>query len=169
MSACCPLLTAANTPAKPLRRPIICICNDLYAPALRPLRQYARIIRFKKPSPQLIVKRLRDICEREVLEADTRALTTLVEVTGGDVRTCLNTLQFIKSKTNVVTESAVKSATVGSKDAGTTLNAMWNSLFVPIATKQRRKAIGLEDGKYVNRLAFQVQACGDYDKVVMGG
>jgi chromosome transmission fidelity protein 18 len=78
-------------------------------------------------------------------------------------------LQFIKSKTNSVTEQAVKSATVGSKDAGTTLNAMWNSLFVPVAVKQRRKGLGLEDGKYVNRLAFQVQACGDYDKVVMGG
>lgn len=26
----------------PLSRPVICICNDLYAPALRPLRQIAK-------------------------------------------------------------------------------------------------------------------------------
>lgn len=31
----------------PLKRPIICICNDLYAPALRPLREVARVFHFK--------------------------------------------------------------------------------------------------------------------------
>ena len=31
----------------PLKRPIICICNDLYAPALRPLREVARVVHFK--------------------------------------------------------------------------------------------------------------------------
>lgn len=88
-----PAKKKGNQPAKPLRRPIICICNDLYAPALRPLRQYARIVRFRKPSTQFIVARLREICDREKLSADTRVLTTLVELTGGDVRSCLNTLQ----------------------------------------------------------------------------
>lgn len=34
---------------RPLLRPIICICNDLYAPALRPLRDVARVFHFKKP------------------------------------------------------------------------------------------------------------------------
>lgn len=31
---------------KILRRPIICICNDAYVPALRPLRQLAFIVHF---------------------------------------------------------------------------------------------------------------------------
>ena len=99
-------LMIANTPAKPLRRPIICICNDLYvhvepssrlthryATALRPLRPFARVIRFRKPQAQFLVKRLREICDRETLVADMRVLTALVEVTTGDVRSCLNTLQ----------------------------------------------------------------------------
>jgi len=64
-----------------------------YATSLRPLRPYARVIRFRKPQPQLLVKRLRDICERETLSADMRVLTGLVEITTGDVRSCLNTLQ----------------------------------------------------------------------------
>jgi chromosome transmission fidelity protein 18 len=34
---------------RPLTRPIICICNDLYAPALRPLRDVARVFHFRKP------------------------------------------------------------------------------------------------------------------------
>lgn len=35
---------------RPLMRPIICICNDLYAPALRPLREVARVFQIRKPS-----------------------------------------------------------------------------------------------------------------------
>lgn len=35
---------------KPLSRPLIAICNDLYAPALRPLRAVAKLVHFKKPS-----------------------------------------------------------------------------------------------------------------------
>ena len=33
---------------QPLNRPLIAICNDLYAPALRPLRNIARLIAFKQ-------------------------------------------------------------------------------------------------------------------------
>lgn len=35
---------------QPLCRPIIAVCNDIYAPALRPLRAVAKVIQFKKPS-----------------------------------------------------------------------------------------------------------------------
>lgn len=69
------------------------VAHVRYATSLRPLRPYARIIRFKKPQAQFLVKRLREICEREGLEADLRVLTQLVEMTSGDVRSCLNTLQ----------------------------------------------------------------------------
>jgi chromosome transmission fidelity protein 18 len=64
-----------------------------YASSLRPLRQHARIVRFKKAQPQLVVNRLRNICERENMSAETRGLAALVEITEGDVRSCLNTLQ----------------------------------------------------------------------------
>ncbi|WRT65827.1 uncharacterized protein IL334_002777 [Kwoniella shivajii] len=163
-----PARKKSNTPARPLRRPIICICNDLYASSLRPLRPFARIIRFRKPQPQFLVKRLREICDREILSADLRSLTTLVDVTSGDVRSCLNTLQFIKSKSSVVTDEAIRNSSVGLKDSGTTLQSVWNTLFIPLAAKQRRKAIGIDDGRYVDRVSFAVQACGDYDKVVQG-
>ena len=36
--------------AQPLCRPIIAVCNDMYAPALRPLKGVAKIVQFKKPS-----------------------------------------------------------------------------------------------------------------------
>ncbi|WWC60447.1 uncharacterized protein I303_103019 [Kwoniella dejecticola CBS 10117] len=163
-----PARKKSNTPARPLRRPIICICNDLYATTLRPLRPFARVIRFKKPQPQILVKRLREICDRETLSADLRVLTTLVDVTSGDVRSCLNTLQFIKSKSSSVTDEAIRSSSVGMKDSGTTLQNVWNTVFIPLAAKQRRKAIGIDDGRYVDRLSFTIQASGEYDKIVQG-
>ncbi|WVQ93642.1 hypothetical protein IAU59_000718 [Kwoniella sp. CBS 9459] len=163
-----PARKKSNTPARPLRRPIICICNDLYASSLRPLRPFARVVRFRKPQPQFLVKRLREICDREVLSADLRVLTTLVDVTSGDVRSCLNTLQFIKSKSAVVTDDAIKSSSVGLKDSGTTLQSVWNTLFIPLAAKERRRTVGIDDGRYVDRVSFAVQACGEYDKLVQG-
>lgn len=36
--------------AQPLCRPLIAVCNDLYAPALRPLRAVAKIVHYKKPT-----------------------------------------------------------------------------------------------------------------------
>ena len=38
---------------KALQRPLIAICNDLYVPALRPLRAVARILHFTQPQVSL--------------------------------------------------------------------------------------------------------------------
>ncbi|WVO14672.1 hypothetical protein L204_102309 [Cryptococcus depauperatus] len=162
-----PAKKKSNSPARPLRRPIICICNDLYAPALRLLRPYARIVRFRKPQAQSLVVRLREICTRENLESDTRSLNSLIEITSGDVRSCLNTLQFIKSRSNEVTEAAIRSSSLGLKDIGSTLQTAWNTLFIPLPTKKRRNK-GVDDSHYLPRVVTIVQSCGDYDKLILG-
>ncbi|WVO24366.1 uncharacterized protein IAS62_005731 [Cryptococcus decagattii] len=163
-----PARRKSNTPGKLLRRPIICICNDIYAPALRPLRPYARIIRFRKPQAQSLVVRLRDICQREGLQADTRSLNTLVEMTSGDVRSCLKTLQFIKSKSPVVTEEAIRATSLGLKDTSTTLQTAWNALFVPLAAKKRRAQGNIDDTRYLPRIIPIINSCGEYDKLLLG-
>lgn len=78
---------------RPILRPIICICNDLYAPTLRPLRPVAKIIRFSPPTNVQLTRRLRTICDAEQLKADGKNLTLLAELSDGDLRNCLNTLQ----------------------------------------------------------------------------
>src|SRR5690242_14867632 len=55
---------------QPLCRPIIAVCNDLYAPALRPLRNVALIVQFKKTSPDKLANRLQLICRAENVKAD---------------------------------------------------------------------------------------------------
>ena len=82
-------------PLPPLRRPIICICNDPYAPALRPLRAAALHVSFTQPSAAALVARLREIARCEGMEVDDEALRALVDMVGGDVRSSVNTLQFV--------------------------------------------------------------------------
>ena len=77
-------------------------------------------------------------------------------------------IQFIKSKSPIVTSDLLKSSSVGLKDAGTSLQTVWNTLTIPVAAKQRRKIQAIDDGRYVDKLAFAIQSCGDYDKVLQG-
>lgn len=46
-----------------LRRPIIFICNDPYAKALRPLKEIALEIKINEANGERLLKRLRQICK----------------------------------------------------------------------------------------------------------
>lgn len=81
-----------------LARPIICICNDLFASALRPLRQAhagVRVVSMRRPTAAAIRQRLAEVCEKEGLRLEGKALLELIDMMDGDVRACLHALQFI--------------------------------------------------------------------------
>ncbi|KAK4051293.1 Chromosome transmission fidelity protein 18 [Microbotryomycetes sp. JL221] len=150
---------------RPLLRPIICICNDLYAPTLRPLRPLAKVVRFNAPTNAMLVTRLRDICDEEGLQADAKNLMLLAEVAEGDLRSCLNTLQFIKRRTAVVDEAAIRSSVVGMKDTGTSLSQVIERLF---RKPPRRKGASNSNDRYVHRIVRDVQTSGEYEKISQG-
>jgi len=66
-------------------RPLILICNDVYHPSLRPLRQsgLAEIIHVGKPSVEAVVNRLKSIFEKEGIRCDKDAARKLCEATWG--------------------------------------------------------------------------------------
>lgn len=66
-------------------RPLILICNDVYHPSLRPLRQsnLAEIIHAGKPSIDAVVGRLRSIFEKEAIPCDRDAARKLCEAAWG--------------------------------------------------------------------------------------
>ncbi|KAF4471696.1 chromosome transmission fidelity 18 [Fusarium albosuccineum] len=68
-----------------LMRPLILICNDVYAPALRPLRQsnLAEIIRVGKPTIDSVVGRLKTVFEKEGIPCDKDAARKLCEAAWG--------------------------------------------------------------------------------------
>ncbi|THH10289.1 hypothetical protein EW145_g1444 [Phellinidium pouzarii] len=107
-------------------------------------KPHARIIRFTRPADIYLTKRLRSICENEGLHADSRALSTLVGVTKGDMRGCLNTLQFIKARNQDVTENIIRTSTKGMKEGDASFTSVLSSLFSPLPRK-RVKELGLSE------------------------
>jgi len=104
-----------STTATYLRRPIICICNHKYAPALRPLLPYAVHFNVEPPSSARLVARLKAILNEEKMSmmGGGPLLHQLVVSSGGDIRSCLFTLQF---------------AAAESKDANDLSDALTHSL-----------------------------------------
>lgn len=68
-----------------LLRPLILICNDLYHPSLRPLRQssFAEIVRIRQPAMNMVVTRMQDIFSKEGFQCDSDAVRRLCEATWG--------------------------------------------------------------------------------------
>jgi chromosome transmission fidelity protein 18 len=120
-----------NYRAPKVRRPIICICNDLYAPALKPLVERALLFRLEPPSVQSLVTRLAFICKKEGVQADSRTLHALCELSNNDIRACLNTLQFLsKKKEKSLTGSVLISSTFGQKDILMNVFDIWRAVFL---------------------------------------
>ena len=77
------------------RRPIICVCNNQFAPALRPLRKIAQIHVFERTRQVKLVRRLKQVCKREGISTSERALKMMTDLLQRDVRSCLHMLQFV--------------------------------------------------------------------------
>jgi chromosome transmission fidelity protein 18 len=68
-----------------LLRPLVLICNDVYHPSLRPLRQssLAEIIHIRKPALNMVATRMHDIFVKEGIPCDTDGVRRLCEATWG--------------------------------------------------------------------------------------
>lgn len=123
---------------KCLRRPIIFICNHKYAPALRPLLPFARHFDVNPPIPARLVTRLKSILNNEKysLTSAGSLLHQLVVSTGGDIRSCLFTLQFAaaRSRDNTDFSQALSASLSGTgmkdhrTDIGTTLRCVFRNV-----------------------------------------
>jgi chromosome transmission fidelity protein 18 len=93
-----PKKSRRNNSNPPLGRPVVCLCNDLHAPALRPLREKARVVLFRPPPQERLVERLAAVCRSEGFPVERAALHLLAERTQCDIRACLNVLQLLASR-----------------------------------------------------------------------
>ncbi|KAI8617322.1 hypothetical protein BC830DRAFT_1114090 [Chytriomyces sp. MP71] len=166
----------AASKSRVLLRPIICICNDQYAPVLRPLRPIAQAYTFKPPAHRILANRLTEICRMEGLQTDLRTLMALCELTDGDIRSSLNTLQFFRGKSRILTvEMLGAGVSVGHKDMTRGLFKVWEDIFCVVDEKRRRKQKrGGEHEKdananrYIHRLLGLISASGEVDKILQG-
>ncbi|DBA73642.1 TPA: hypothetical protein ACH3X2_009627 [Trebouxia sp. C0005] len=148
--------------AQQLCRPIIAVCNDMYAPALRPLRGIAKIVQFRKPSVERLLQRLRSICEAEKLVIDRAALSRLCEQTECDVRSCLNTLQFLARKGRPIKVADLNGLSIGQKDISKGAFSIWQDL------TQIKRSAALQASAQQDSLLSTLQDFGDNPLVISG-
>ncbi|XP_036890394.1 chromosome transmission fidelity protein 18 homolog isoform X1 [Sturnira hondurensis] len=122
-----------------LMRPVICICNDQFAPSLRQLKQQALLLHFPPTVPARLMQRLQEISLRQGLQADPGALAALCEKTDNDIRACINTLQFLHGRgQRELSVRAVQTTRVGLKDQRKGLFSVWQEVFqLPRAQRRR--------------------------------
>ncbi|XP_068279462.1 chromosome transmission fidelity protein 18 homolog [Nyctibius grandis] len=126
-----------------LLRPIICICNDQYVPALRPLRQQSFLLNFPRTAPSRLAQRLCEIALRQGMRADTGALLALCEKTENDIRSCINTLQFLHGRgQKELSVQMVQTMKIGLKDQNKGLFSIWQEIFQ--LPKAQRHRIGMD-------------------------
>ncbi|KAG4303823.1 hypothetical protein PORY_002786, partial [Pneumocystis oryctolagi] len=153
---------------KILLRPIICICNDLYVAALRPIRQYAKIIYFKQTPTSSLVSRMRTICTNEGLSSNAQILTSLCEVFENDFRSCLNALQFYKTNgIDLTIESLDILKTKLKKDSSKSLNAILDKIFLFSNDNKNYKSNNISDNHTTLMEVYEIiQNYGDYEKLI---
>ncbi|XP_018612475.1 chromosome transmission fidelity protein 18 homolog [Scleropages formosus] len=163
-----------------LLRPIICICNDLYVPALRQLRQQAFILNFPQTQPSRLVQRLAEICRCQGMRVETGALMTLCEKTDSDIRSCINTLQFLHGRgQRQLDQRAVQSVKVGLKDQNKGLFSIWQEIFQLPRAKRKRIgddpfSLGEEGGlssagaQRLQHIVHLASSSGEYEKLTNG-
>jgi len=120
-----------------LNRPIICICNDQYVPALRQLRQVAFTLHFPPTIPSRLASRLLEVSLIEQLRIDMGCLLQLTDKTENDIRSCLNTLQFINEQGDNFKPEDIVKMEVGQKDMKKGFRSILAEVFrLPRSTKK---------------------------------
>ncbi|XP_063961943.1 chromosome transmission fidelity protein 18 homolog [Lytechinus pictus] len=175
----------------PLKRPIICICNDVYVPALKQLRQVAYVTHFPPTAAARLAQRMYAISKHNHLQTDLTSLMALCVKADNDIRSCLNTLQFLQQQGKPVTLGLIHSLNVGQKDQHKSLYTVWQQLFqLPKPKKkqytnphdlkqgQRLGAVsesmqGLDSDMTSLTARFHhmlhvIQACGEHEKLMQG-
>ncbi|XP_053610811.1 chromosome transmission fidelity protein 18 homolog [Plodia interpunctella] len=141
---------------QPLRRPVIAICNNLYASSLRPLRPVSHVVQMGGVSLSRLSSRLSAVSAREGLQAAPHAAAAVAARAGGDVRAALLLLRFVHAdRAAQLKIEDVMNASIGTKDCNKSII-------------QALQAIFTVNDKDASVITKTVQAAGDYDRLIDG-
>lgn len=90
------------------RYPIVMTANNPWDQKLRPLRDTAIMIQFKRLTERHVILVLKRICEAEKIECEDAALREICRRSEGDLRSAINDLQAIAEGYGRVTVSLVR-------------------------------------------------------------
>ncbi|KAI7740054.1 hypothetical protein M8C21_006230, partial [Ambrosia artemisiifolia] len=98
------------------------------------------------------------------------ALTALAEYTECDIRACLNTLQFLNKKKEMLNVLDISSQVIGRKDTSKSVFDIWKEIFQKRRLKGVRKSIDDCRSSFneFTSLHSLVSNCGNYDLILDG-
>lgn len=138
-----------------LLRPIIAVCNNLYAPVLEKLKPFCEIVAFRRPADSSLADRLDTICRVEGLKMSSQHIKDLIELSQGDVRNCVNNLQFLASEQKLEFDPTPR---------GKDYSWSWFSLVNALFQRDPRR----DSKEQLLDLSKQIELSGNYDRIVQG-
>lgn len=159
-----------------VKRPIICICNDLYGANLRQLRQMAFVVNFQSIDNSRLAERLIHISSKEHVDTDLTTMLALAEKSEGDIRSCISVIQFYDNMNKPLTLLDILKSNIGQKDQHKTLFNVWSSIFqiqrpkrmiTHSESRDQKQVVAMSDTSYKRRMTHileMVSSCGEYEK-----
>ena len=148
-----------------VKRPIICICNDIYAKSLISLRKEALVYNIKKVNEKKFFEKLLKISNIEKIPIDSNTIHSIMEFSKFDMRTCLNCLQLIKFNmknkifiNNIISDNN-KLKIFCNKDFNENLFNVWNKI---IYRNLNEKKLNFSEIYYL------YNSSGEYVKIIEG-
>lgn len=148
-----------NTKPSVLKRPIICICNDIYVPALRNLKKISFVVNFPPTTSIRLAERLCEIAKYQHVKTDMGTMLALSEKADNDIRTCLSVLHFYKSQNAKVSLSDIHQSSIGQKDVHKGLFAVWQDIFTVNDVNSKTR---------MQKILKTVNSFGDYERLMQG-
>lgn len=152
-----------------IQRPIICICNDLYAKQLSLLRKEALVYNLKKIDEKKLFDLLYSITKKENLPIDKTTIKNICELCNSDIRSCLLCLQFFsyhKKNSELISEvihDKEKLKYICNKDFNENLFNVWNKIFYRIDNNSNyNEELPYKDIKNL------YDSCGEHKKIYEG-
>ena len=152
-----------------IQRPIICICNDLYAKHLSLLRKESLVYNIKKIDDKKLFDLLYTITKKENLPIDKVTIKNISELCNNDIRSCLLCLQFFsyhKKNSELISEiihDKEKLKIICNKDFNENLFNVWNKIFYKIDNN-----INYSEDLSYNDIKNLYDSCGEHKKIYEG-
>ena len=152
-----------------IQRPIICICNDLYAKQLSLLRKEALVYNLKKIDEKKLFDLLHSITKKESLPIDKVTIKNICELCNCDIRSCLLCLQFFsyhKKNSELISEiihDKDKLRYICNKDFNENLFNVWNKIFYKIDNN-----VNYNNDLSYNEVKKLYDSCGEHKKIYEG-
>ena len=133
-----------------IKRPIVCICNDLYGKSLAQLRKIALVFNVKGMDVSNMISSLKDICGQEKVTIPMDLLTNLCIQSKCDMRSCLNTLQLVSAQSSQSGRRSINREMLFAKNTNRILNSkdnfqgifeIWNEICTTASGERGNRSI----------------------------